>query len=427
MQQPPTSRFTSLLQLARRACSCVTPVLRSRWFIVVLPLLYLFLGFGTLQRNLANPEARGDLVRSDSQHYLRIARDFAAGDWSFSEVAKIPHRQPLYPLALGLAMMLGGENLLLLGSVNVVLAALAILTIHIFAVRLSGSRVVASLLALLLAFNPFLFEQSTTRLLTEPLHVLLMLPVCGAFVLYTQTRSPIALATLAIFAGLDYLARPNGLFVAASAFAVLLSWEALCFLRESGRRSAAWRFLRVAGAILLFLTVASPSWFPRWRYFGNPLEHGHLSNYLWTDDHEIAHSYRHRLTWRDYFVEHDATDAAKRMLYGIYKVFVIIPQSREDIPVLYVLAVFGAIAGLRQRRNEVSLLLLFFLMQIWPLVWTHISNSTGRLPYSAMLPFELFFAMGSVAWVAARIEAGPSSGSESPSTKVNESATGSGG
>jgi 4-amino-4-deoxy-L-arabinose transferase-like glycosyltransferase len=394
----------------------------------VLPVLYLLLGFATLQRNLEDPEGRADLVRSDSQHYLRIARDFATGDWSFSEVANIPHRQPLYPLALGLAMMLAGENLLLLGLVNVVLAALAIPIIHIFAVRLSGSRVVASLLALLLAFNPFLFEQSTTRLLTEPLHVLLMLPICGAFVLYAQIRSPIALGTLAIFAGLDYLARPNGLFVAASAFAVLLSWEALRFLRESAKRSvAAWRFAQIAGAILLFLIVASPSWLPRWRYYGNPLEHGHLSNYLWTDDHEIAHSYRHRLTWRDYFSEHDATDAARRMLYGIYKVFVIIPQSREDIPVLYVLAVVGAIAGLRQRRIEVRLLLLFFLMQICPLVWTHISNSTGRLPYSAMLPFELFFAMGSVAWLAARMEAGSSSESESPSTKASESATGSGG
>ena len=86
-------------------------------------LIHLTICFLVLAKNVSHPNTSERLVSSDSVHYVDIARDLSSGDFSMKYVKERPHRQPLYPALLAIAMKLGNGNRFLLGAVNILVAA----------------------------------------------------------------------------------------------------------------------------------------------------------------------------------------------------------------------------------------------------------------------------------------------------------------
>jgi hypothetical protein len=153
------------------APSKTLPKPNRHWFIAILLSVHLLICLLVLANNASHPKTSDRLVSSDSVHYVDIARDFSSGDFSMAYVKERPHRQPLYPALLAVAMKIGGGNRFLLGIVNVLIDSASILLIYVFTLRLFAKRLVASVVALALAANPFLDRLVTARLLTEPLHL----------------------------------------------------------------------------------------------------------------------------------------------------------------------------------------------------------------------------------------------------------------
>src|ERR1700742_2498499 len=150
-------------------------IIKSYGFIVLVLLIHLTICFLVLEKNVSHPGTSERLVSSDSVHYVDIARDLASGDFSMQYVKQRPHRQPLYPALLAIAMKLGNDNRFLLGMVNIVLEAMSILSVYLFGIALFQNRFAAAVSALALAANPFMDRTITARLLTEPLHLFLTL------------------------------------------------------------------------------------------------------------------------------------------------------------------------------------------------------------------------------------------------------------
>src|SRR5262245_7600529 len=191
------------------------------WFIATVLVVHLLICILVLAKNVGSQKTSDRLMSSDSVHYVDIARDFSSGDFSMAYVKERPHRQPLYPALLAVAMKIGGGNRFFLGLVNILIDSASILLIYLFTLSLFGERLVSSIIALSLAVNPFLDRQVTARLLSEPLHLFLAIAAIMAFLKYILSPERKWLFACAGLAGLDYLTRPNGLFMAVTAIGTL--------------------------------------------------------------------------------------------------------------------------------------------------------------------------------------------------------------
>ena len=173
--------------------------------------------------------------------------------------------------------------------------------------------------------------------------------------------------------------------------------EAWRFFRDPSNFRADWLRTLKAYALgtLVFVIVSAPSWIPREAYFGNPIHHGYLSNYLWTDTYDQGHvGQRYAIyTAGDYFSTHGARDVVMRWLHGIGECGFAIPIRKEEkLPLLYFLALAGVMLTLWKGSARYRTLALFGILQMLPLMWTNLSNPTIRVPYAAGLPFEAIFA-----------------------------------
>ena len=374
-------------------------------FIAILLVVHLVICLTILSKNASHPKTSDRLVSSDSVHYVDIANDFARGDFSMGYVRERPHRQPLYPALLAVAAKIGNGDRFFLGVVNVLLASASILAIYILVTKLNESPLAACVAAFGLAANPFMDRLITARLLTEPTHLLMTLFAIYCFLRYLQSQKRGWLFSCAFWAGLDYLARPNGLFMAATALGTLALADLLNYQESLAKGIAFPRWLGgflgsyfLAG--IIFLVVASPSWVPRLIYYGEPFHHGYLENFMWVDSYAAGHvgeSYP-TYTWRDYVEHHNFYDVVGRIWHGLRNVYFRIPITMERAPILYLLALGGAYVALKRGLKEYSFLLLFLFLQLAPLVWTNLANPTARVPYGSTLPFELFLAGLFVAW-----------------------------
>ncbi len=382
-------------------------IIKSYGFIVLVLLIHLTICFLMLATNVSHPNTSERLVSSDSVHYVDIARDLSSGDFSMQYVKQRPHRQPLYPALLAIAMKLGNGNRFFLGAVNILVASLAILLIYLFNLELFKNRLAASISALALAASPFIGRQITARLLTEPLHLLLTICAIFAFLKYIQRRDSRWLFGCAGFLGLDYLTRPNGLIMAMAAIGTLALSDVITYFTSGPNRPSfsGW-LLRLVGVYLvvalIFLAVATPSWVPRLIYYGSPFHHGYLENYMWVDTYKEGHvgqSYA-AYTWRDYFAHHDLRDILSRLIHGLRNIYLRIPVMTEKVPLLFLLSIGGVWIAFRAAAKEYRFLCLFLVLQMQPLVWTNLSNPTSRVPYGSLLPFELFLAALFITWAS---------------------------
>jgi 4-amino-4-deoxy-L-arabinose transferase-like glycosyltransferase len=374
--------------------------------IVFILIVHLVICLFVLAKNAKDPNTSERLVSSDSVHYVDIARDFAFGNFSMAYVKERPHRQPLYPGLLAVAMKLGNGDRFYLGTVNIIVDSVAILSVYLFSIALFRHRLVAILCALALAANPFIDRQITARLLTEPLHLLMTICAIYTFLRYLQRKDRWWLYGCAGFLGLDYLTRPNGLIMAASAIGTMALCDLITQMATVRNRPGIVGFiLKFAGRYLLacaiFLGVSAPSWIPRLIYYGAPFHHGYIENYMWVDTYKEGHvgeSYA-TYTWRDYIAHHQIRSVISRVVHGLREVYFRIPIMMERVPLLFLFSIGGVWIAFRIPTREYRFLCLFLVLQMMPLVWTNLSNPTARVPYGSLLPFELFFAGLFLAWI----------------------------
>jgi len=369
-----------------------------RIFALAATIIFVAYNLVVLHHMADTASGRAALVKADAAHYVRIAREFASGNFSMDYVQKKPHRQPLYPACLAIAVKLGGGYLFWLGTVNITLSTLGFLVLYFGLLRLGCHRIGAAIVGILYLLNPFLHPLTSKHLMTEPLHVLLMLVVIFGAIDWMRTRRPLVLLFTTAAVGLDYLTRPNGLFVMASLLGSLgvadvCSWivrRKLPSLRWIGKQA-----LLYAAAIAVFLVVATPSWLPRLHYFGSPFYHGYLSNYMWVDTYDEGHVGQVYAIYHfsDYAKSHTVGDAVRRMASGIWRVGFFIPyRSEGNTAALYLLALAGILFVIAKGPGEYRTLVLFGVVQLLPLMWTNMSNPNFRVPYAATFPFELIFA-----------------------------------
>jgi len=349
-----------------------------------------------LQSTVSHPEQVADFMHADSMHYLEMAEAFAEGEFSEKYVTVRPHRQPLYPALLAIAVRAGeGRNLFFLGMVNILVGLATIWLIFILASQLFSSPMVGALTALMYTRNDFAFDYITDRIMTEPLYTLCSFVTLALALLYVERGKARSLYLASFVGGLAYLTRPNGFFLMAALWGVLLASEILVLARDRGWRHPELHALRgiaqrfgIAG--LIFATTAVPSWAPRLAHYRNPLYHGVVGNAMWVDTWEELRAKKDEsLGPSDYFASHGLADVAERFLYGFELVYVSAP--RHYAPKIYLLTTAGLlVAALRRRRRDL-VLVATMLLTLLPITWTSLPMPFTRIAYGAQLAFVLLF------------------------------------
>jgi Dolichyl-phosphate-mannose-protein mannosyltransferase len=391
-----TTRLTRLASLLNRLFASNNRILQPRRALTLLSIIYLAVSIGLLIYTVNTPTRARKFAEKDAQHYIAIGRAMATGDFSMSYVKQRPYRQPLYPVLLSAVIRFAGGNLFLMGMVNVTLGFAIIWLVYFSILNLFANKAIACFIGFLAVINRFLYQRVSLSLGTEPLFVLLLLLIVLWFASYISRGDARHLILASAAAGLAYLSRPNGLFILPAIIGVAAFYDLFRRFRKAPSRSRLGSIGRLAilyiSCAALFLIITLPSTLPRWRIFGNPIEHGMLENFMWVDDYNVGKQQSVRYSWRDYVATHDAGDVVVRWLRGFWAVYVRVPLWEEVWAILYVIAVPGAIiAALRAQEPYRYLLLLAFILLL-PLVWTNVSNPTGRIPYTVMFPFECIFA-----------------------------------
>jgi hypothetical protein len=403
---------------AGKVCFCV---------LLLAIALYLFASIREIGRDLNRNSDWRTYFTKDAMHYYAIGEAFASGDFSMSYEKGWPYRQPLFPLVVAGVLKATNGNLFAIRMINVGVIVVAAISLFLILRAFWRDSATAAIISILFVLNPFVYDQSVRGLNTEPLHLFLLICIIACFLCYIATRNWIYLSLLSFAIGLDYLDRVNGLFLAISAFAVLLCFAlSQYFFRPEHRADsssdsstgalakedspvrrfahspirpfgASWWHYALATFTLIVTTA--PSWLSRLHYFGNPFYYGAIQNFLWGDTYLGSMDSPRTLTASDYFASHSVFDAAGRFLLGCSKVFFAIPIDRERWALLYFAALAGIWFAWRQRRWPYLWLLLFYGLQMLPLAWTQPVNTTPRIPYAATQPFELFFAAIFVNWL----------------------------
>lgn len=379
----------------------------SLLLVTCLSVIYLALNISVLIHTAHHPDLVTKMESKDSRQYIEIAQEFASGDFRMPYVQTMPHRQPLYPLLLAPAVKYWGENPIALGSVNLLVGLALLLCFYSGVRRLFHSETVAAISSLLFIGNPFMVDKIACRLMTEPLHALVLVILILLFLGYLRTGKAVYLLGTAAAAGLDYLTRTNGLFATLATLGTLFVYDLwrLAKPRENDSRPVFVRsrsvLLAYFGAALVAIVVTVPTWLPRYHYFHNPIHHGYLSNFMWVDSYEEGHTgqIKSEYTWKDYAQSHSASDFLRRWAEGFYRVYYDIPRHAERIRVLYLLSLLGIIVAFAKRRWDFCILAACLFIQLLPIVWTTISTPGPRVAYGTLLPFELFFATVGVSFV----------------------------
>lgn len=372
----------------------VLSVLSTIYFLLTVPMLHEFVN---------DPARSWRFIREDAQQYRDIGQSFADGDFSMGYVKKRPHRQPLFPLLLAPALKLGGGDMFVLGMVNVLIGWLTLLGLYLCVLRLFGNVVVAAVVAGNFITNSFLMRQIGTQLLTEPLFILIEIPILYFFIEYVRERRACWLWSASAVAGISYLARTNGLFLWMALIATLFCWDLWRLLRPLDAAFIQ-KLRRLAGvyalAVLIGVACTSPSWVPRMHYYGNPIFHGHLANFMWVDSYEEAHSTGEQpaYTWHDYADTHSLGDSLHRWWTGFCSVCYLIPAGFSRS--LQWMAMMGVIVAIATRNRRILLLAVFCFVQLQPIIWTNLANPSRRVAYPTIVCFQWIFAALALTWIA---------------------------
>ena len=376
--------------------------------VILLSTIYLTISVGLLVYTVTTPSHARKFVEKDAQHYIAIGQTLAGGDFSMNYVKERPYRQPLYPTLLSLVIRFAGENLFLLGMVNVALGLIIIWFVYFSTLELFGNKAIACVIGFLVVINRFIYERVSWSLGTEPLFVLLLLLVVLWFGTYISRGNSGYLVLASTAVGFAYLTRPNGLFIMPAIIGLAAFYDIFRRRRNTPSTDRLFPIGRLAilyaSCAALFVIITLPSTLPRWRIWGNPIEHGMIENFMWVDDYNIGKE-SIQYTWRDYVTTHTPVGVVSRWLRGFWAVYIRVPLLEEIWAILYVIAVSGAIIAVLRRQEPYRYLLLLAFILLLPLVWIHVSDPTGRIPYSVMFPFEFIFAGLALDSLRARLNA----------------------
>ncbi len=377
--------------------------------VLTLLLVFVFQVHNRLDQTFRDSELTVRFSSEDSRHYVEMATAFHEGDW-FEGIVERAHRQPLYPALLATAMAVGADSLRGLAVVNILVGGLTILLLLGIGRWVFARWWVGLIGALAYVSSEFIIGNIGGRLMTEPLYILVVTTTLAFALKYLETNRLAYLLGASAAAGLAYLTRPNGLFLFVAMWVTFLVHDLVrkkfveLFPGDTSKTSANDRapspqqpqiLTRYLLPLAIFVIVATPSWAPRLIEFNDPVYHGYLPNYMWVDSYEEGHvGGAPRYTVWDYVASHDVGDVAYRVAYGIAFVFW---GSTDDFGVsgilFYLLALTGVGLGLRSCRLKHIMLVVFMCFQSSPLVWTALSNGNGRVTYSALFPFLLFYVM----------------------------------
>jgi hypothetical protein len=388
---------------ASHPSSAEVPPSRKRllpWFWpLLLAVIYLTLNTVILLQTVKNPDLAEKMQAKDSRQYLEIATQFASGDFSMSYVKEMPHRQPLYPLCLAPVIRIWGPDLVKEGYVNVIVGLIGLFCIYYGILKLFDSAVLAIVISLAYTANAFMLDKTACRLMTEALHIVALIVLILLYLAYLKRGKTVYLGGAAAAAGMDYLARTNGLFVMAAMFFTVGIYDLWRLAKPRVEESAIWfsrlrtLVLKYVVALAVFAIVTTPSWVPRYVYYRSPFYHGYLSNFMWVDTYDQAHTgqIKSDFTWKDYAKSHDLGGFVQRWTHGFYHVYYDVPRHTEHVRYLYLFFLIGVVTAFAKRRWDYGLLFFFLFVQELPVVWTIIANPGPRIPYGNLFPFELFF------------------------------------
>ena len=356
--------------------------------LVALSGVFLFTVYQRLADTLTNPQRTERFVTGDSEHYLEMAEAFRDG--RLVGMVTPAHRQPLYPALMAVGMASGADPLRAVGVVNATVGFATLLVLFGAGRWLFGSWWIGVFGGIAYAGNEFILYLVGERIMTEPVYVLVGTVATVAALKYLEDRRTLHLTLASGAAALAYLSRPNGLFLFAAMWATLLARDLL--RRDvTDRRSLLRRYTL---SLLVFVVIAAASWVPRTIVYGDPINHGYLSNYLWVDTYEEGHVGEAIYGPGDYFSSHGPGDVVSRLAWGVGYVFWTAPNSYGlSGLVFYLVAVLGLAAALAMRRTSLAFLALFMLLQLGPFVWTAMSNPTARVTYGALFPFLIIYVM----------------------------------
>ncbi len=173
----------------------------------------------------------------DSVRYMALAERWADGD--FSAVLAHPYH-PLYPALLGIWSLVVPGPETAGYALSIILSALTLAPVYLAGAEIGGRRA-AWTAAVLFAITPAPFRASAT-ILTEPLFVLLCSWTAWACALALTRGQARHFLLAGAFAGLAYLARPEG----PAPLAALIA--AMAFPPAAGAFSAISRRIRPPGA-----------------------------------------------------------------------------------------------------------------------------------------------------------------------------------
>jgi len=365
--------------------------------VLAISIYYLDSAVEHLQSTVSHPEQVARFLYADSLHYLEMAEAFAEGHFNTKYVPVRPHRQPLYPALLAIAVLAGGgRDLFLLGMVNVLIGLGTIWLIFLLVSRLCSSPMVGALIALVYSRNDFVFDYITDRIMTETLYTFCSFAALALALLFVERGRARCLYLASFAVGLAYLTRPNGFFLMAAIWGVLLSFEILALARGRGWRHLDLRGLRgiavrfgLAG--LIFVATTVPSWAPRLVYFRKPLYHGSSSNAMWLDSwEEVRATKNEQIEPSYYFATHGLSDVVDRFLYGFEAVYLKAPWHYS--PKIHLLAAAGLLAALWRRRRRDLALVAILVLTLLPITWTSLPMPYTRIAYGAQIPFVLLLS-----------------------------------
>lgn len=365
--------------------------------VLAVSLYFLDSAVDHLRETVSDPERIAVFTFADSMHYLEMAEAFAAGELTEKYARVRPHRQPLYPALLSIAVRAGeGRDFFLLGMVNVLVGLGTIWLVFALVSRLFASPMIGALTAFLYARNDFAFDYITDRIMTEPLYALCSFASLALALLHVERGRTRCLYLSCFAVGLAYLTRPNGFLLMGAIWSVLLASEILVLLRERGWRHPDLRRVgeiarRFSIAALVFVATTAPSWAPRFAYYGNPLHHGVVSNSMWVDTwEELRENKDEPLSPSYYFANHGLSDVVKRFLYGLEFVYVTAP--RELTPKIHLFAAAGLLVAILRFRRRDLVLAGIMVITLLPITWTSLPMPFARIAYGAQLAFILLFS-----------------------------------
>lgn len=323
-----------------------------------------------------------DLVlRKDAFHYVQKGMELSLGDWQLFQPQALG-----WSLFLAIFFKLGGvetifQAMFVARWLSILLMFGAIVPLVIICRNVcSGALRPGLTLVVVLGYltNPLIVSLAP-EVYTEPLFIFLTL--CSFIFLTRPSLSSKDLFFAALFAGLSYWVRANGLF---QLFVIM----ALILLRSEWRLTTLAQ--QTALSVTTFFTVAAPHLLLRYNQFGSPFDYGPNSKYFVDNFAQVWDSRVPVPTFTEYLSTHGWRDYWHKFFSnGLLKVLESFPSLLDILPwLLLALTAFGLIVIGRRERIYSAVLLVVLTTIGFSLVFDvfgHVRHLVFLIPFLLLM------------------------------------------